>query len=218
MPHSLLSLLLAGVLVASSAAQTPGFRFSNEDQTERAQQAEQQARVEALLATPCRGKIKDQKIVVLVGESSNGSVQANQNAFSAHFDAINSRLRKLGLKTYTQAQIKQKVAQAEIDAYFRNDPDAALGAAKRLAAQYTLKGLISSQTRRNLAVNVNQVSISMNFTLTGANGKVISQASAENASYAGQDTAGLALTLIKERADELVAQLYSDYCQQAGVR
>ena len=67
-------------------------------------------------------------------------------------------------------------------------------------------------------VNVNQVNVSMNFILTGANGKMISQASAENASYAGQDTSGMALTLINERADELVASLYSDYCQNAGVR
>ena len=110
------------------------------------------------------------------------------------------------------------MAQAEIDAYFKNDPDAAISASRHLAAQYILRGLITSQTSRNLAVNVNQVNVSMNFTLTGANGRMISQASAENASYAGSDTAGMALTLINERADELVATLYSDYCQKSGVR
>lgn len=217
MPHPLLILLLACTAL-SGAAQAQGFKFSNEDQTEKAQEAEQQAKVQAMLATPCRNKIKNQKIVVLVGESRNGSVQASQSSFSAHFDAINSRLQTLGLKTYTQAQIKQQVAQAEIDAYFKNDPDAAISASKRLAAQYILKGLITTQAGRNAIINVNQVNISMAFTLTGANGKMISQASAENASYAGQDTSGMALTLINERADELVAQLYSDYCQKAGLR
>jgi len=58
----------------------------------------------------------------------------------------------------------------------------------------------------------------MNFTLTGANGKMISQTGARNESYAGRDTTGMALTLINERADEVVAQLYSDYCQKAGAR
>ena len=29
---------------------------------------------------------------------------------------------------------------------------------------------------------------------------------------------GMALTLINERADEVVAQLYTDYCQKAGTR
>jgi hypothetical protein len=217
MSHPLLILLLACTAL-SGAAQAQGFKFSNEDQAEKAQEAEQQAKVQALLATPCRNKIKNQKIVVLVGESRNGGVQASQSSFSAHFDAINSRLQTLGLKTYTQAQIKQQVAQAEIDAYFKNDPDAAISASKRLAAQYILKGLITTQAGRNAIVNVNQVNISMAFTLTGANGKMISQASAENASYAGQDTSGMALTLINERADELVAKLYSDYCQKAGLR
>ena len=89
-------------------------------------------------------------------------------------------------------------------------------ASKRLSAQYILRGLISSQTAYNTIVRVNQVAIRMNFTLTGANGRTLSQASAENASYAGMDTSGMALTLINEKADEVVAQLYSDYCRMAG--
>lgn len=214
MRHLLTVFACAAVTVASAQ----GFKFSNQDDSDKAKEAEQQARVQAMLATPCRDKIKNQKIVVLIGENRNGAVQTGQTAFSTHFDAINARLQSLGLKTYTQAQIKAQIAQAEIDAFFKNDPDAALNASKRLAAQYSLRGLISTQASRNLAVNVNQVNISMNFTLTGANGKMISQASAENASYAGQDTSGMALTLINERADELVAKLYSDYCQKAGVR
>jgi hypothetical protein len=58
----------------------------------------------------------------------------------------------------------------------------------------------------------------MDFTLTGADGRMISQATAVNESYAGRDTGNMALTLINERADEVVAQLYSDYCQKAGAR
>ena len=214
---ALLALFLACTM-GPSGVQAQGFKFSDDVQTEKAKETERRAKVMAMLQTPCRDKIKNQKIVVLIGESRNGAIQANQSSFSPHFDAINARLLALGLKTYTQAQIRGQVAQAEIDAYFKNDPDAALSASKRLAAQYILKGLISTHASRNLAVNVNQVSIRMNFTLTGANGKMISQANAEDASYAGQDTSGLALTLINEQADELVAKLYSDYCSQAGVR
>jgi hypothetical protein len=212
------SALLFAFALAASHAHAQGFKFSNEDQAEKEQEAERQGKVQAMLQTPCRDKIKNQKIVVLIGESRNGSINASQGAFSPHFDAVNSRLRALGLKTFTQAQITQQVAQAEVDAYFKNDPDAAISASKRLAAQYILKGLITTQASRNAIINVNQVNISMNFTLTGANGRMISQASAENASFAGQDTSGLALTLINERADEIVARLYSDYCRAAGVR
>lgn len=141
-----------------------------------------------------------------------------QNRFSPHFEAVNTRLRALGLRTYTQAQIRAQVAQAEIDAFFRNDPDAALSASRRLAAQYILRGLISTQASRNVVVNLNQVRVSMDFTLTGANGRVVSQANVENASYAGADTSGMALTLIRERAEELVAKLCSDYCRNAASR
>lgn len=216
-PRGLLPVLLVCVALANSA-QAADFRFSTEDSTDRIQEAERQAKVNAKLQTPCRNKIKSQKIMVLIGENRNGATQASQSAFNPHVEAINARLQALGLKTFTQAQIRQQVAQAEIDAYFKNDPDAAISASRRMAAQYILRGLITSQTSRNLAVNVNQVNVSMNFTLTGANGRMISQASAENASYAGNDTAGMALTLINERADELVATVYSDYCQKSGVR
>ncbi len=210
-------LALLFVLVASPA-HAQGFKFSNEDKAEKEQEAERQGKVRALLQTPCRDKIKNQKIVVLIGESRNGRINASQGAFSPHFDAINSRLRAMGLRTYTQAEITQQVAQAEMDAYFKNDPDAAISASKRLAAQYILKGLITTQAGRNAVINVNQVNVGMNFTLTGANGRMISQATAENASFAGQDVSGMALTLINERADEIVARLYSDYCRAAGVR
>jgi hypothetical protein len=203
---------------AAAAVHGQGFKFSNEDQSEKAREAERQAQVQSLLATPCRDKIKNQKIMVLIGEDRNGVIYAGQASYSPHIDAINGRLRSLGLRTYSPEEIRKQVAQAEIDAYFKNDPDAAISASKRLAAQYILRGLIATQSGRNAIVNVNQVSINMNFTLTGANGRMISQADAKNESYAGRDTRGMALTLINERADEVVAQLYSDYCQRAGAR
>ena len=140
-----------------------------------------------------------------------------QASYGSHVNAINQRLRALGLRTYSPEEIRNQVAQAEIDAYFRNDPDAAISASKRLAAQYILRGLIATHASRNPLVNVNQVSIRMDFTLTGANGRTVSQADARNESYAGRDTSGMALTLINERADEVVGQLYSDYCLKAGM-
>jgi hypothetical protein len=213
---SLIAVFMA--FYAATAAHGQGFKFSNEDQSEKAREAERQAQVQSLLATPCRDKIKNQKIMVLIGEDRNGIIYAGQASYSPHIDAINGRLRSLGLRTYSPEEIRRQVAQAEIDAYFKNDPDAAISASKRLAAQYILRGLIATQSGRNAIVNVNQVSVNMNFTLTGANGRMISQADAKNESYAGRDTRGMALTLINERADEVVARLYSDYCQRAGAR
>lgn len=212
--HAVIALLAGLTLCAGALAQ--GFKFSNEDTADKAREAEQQARVQTLLSTPCKAKIKNQKIMVLIAESRDGYLQTKQSSYSGHFDALNARLQGLGLKTTTQAQITAQVAQAEIDAYFKNDPDAALSASKRLSAQYILRGLITSQAGYNAIVRVNQVAIRMAFTLTDAKGRILSQANAENASYAGVDTAGMALTLINEKADEVVAQLYSDYCRLGG--
>lgn len=208
LPIFLLLLALPGIAAAQ------GFKFSNEDKAQEAAKAERQQRIDTQLSTPCRDRIKNRKIMVLIGEEVNGVVQARQAAFSPHFDAINARLQKLGLRTYTQEEIRRQVAQAEIDAYFKNNPDAALSAAKRLAANYTLKGLISARAMRNPMIPVNQVAVSMQFVLTGSNGRPVAQADAQSQSFSGADVQGMALTLINEQAEEVVAKLYSEYCQQ----
>jgi hypothetical protein len=212
-------LAFAAVLALGSvAACAQGFKFSTGDDSRKAEAEERQARVQAQLDTPCLDKIKNQKIMVVIGENRNGRVLAQQSAYDPHFEAINRRLRALGLRTYTPEEIRRQVAQAEIDAFFRNDPDAAINASRRLAAQYILRGLIDTQISRNAIINVNQVAVRLEFVLTGANGRTISQAAASNESYAGRDVLGMALTLLNERADEVVAQLYGDYCRSAGVR
>lgn len=209
------AILLAFWFIAT-AAQAQGFKFSNPPAAvDDAAQAQRQATIAAQLATPCREKIRNRKIMVLIGEERNGFVLAGQASYSRHVEAVNARLAGLGLKTYSPEQIRKQVAQEEIDAYFKNDPDRALSASRRLAAQYVLRGVIASRAVRNAVVNVNQVSVAMDFTLSDASGKPVSTASARNESYAGSDTAGMALTLIEERADEVVARLYSDYCRNA---
>ena len=214
----LLPMLVAALFASAAQGQTPGFKFSDEDKAAEQEKAARDASIAAQLSTPCMQRIKNSKIMVLIAERENGVIHTGQQRFSQHFDAINSRLRSLGLRTYTQAEIRAQVAQAEIDAYFRNDANAALAASRKLAASYTLKGLISSSASVNRIVNVNQVNVSMNFTLTGANGRMLSQVERSGGSYAGADVDGMALTLVNEQADEVVARLYADYCERAGAK
>jgi hypothetical protein len=209
--------LVVAALCASLGAggtHAQGFKFSNPENTAEKEEAERAARVGALLSTPCRDRIKSRKIMVLIGEEVNGVVRAGQSAFSPHFEAVNQRLRKLGLATFTAEEIRKQIAQAEIDAYFKNNPDAALSASKRLAASYTLRGLITSSSTVNPILKVNQVAVGMQFVLTGANGRRISETQTRAQSYAGADVSGMALALINEQAEEAVARLYSDYCSQ----
>ena len=209
-------LLTAAVLTVSAQAQ--GFKFSDPDPADKEAQDKRQTEVQGMLATPCRDKIKNQKIMVVIAENRDGAISANQAVYNTHVSALNDRLQSVGLRTFTPAQIKAQVAQADINAFFKNDPDAAISASRRMAAQYILRGVISSSTHRNAIINVNQVSIGMKFTLTGANGKMISQASAKNESYAGHDVAGMALTLVEESAEDVVAKLYSDHCKLAATK
>lgn len=204
--------------LATGPVGAEGFKFSQPDEADRAESEARESRIAEQLSTPCRADLKGKKIMVVIGEArSNGVIYAQQQNYGPHFQAINTRLRGLGLRTYTPEEIRRQIAQAEIDAYFRNDPDAALAASKRLGASFVLRGLISSQAQRNPMMNVNQVSVNMDFNLAGSNGTQISTAQAHSSSYAGADVSRMALTLVNENADEVVAKLYADYCTNAGL-
>jgi hypothetical protein len=217
-PRSALATLVLLVQVACGPAlAAQGFKFSQEDESDRLEQEARQSKIAEQLSTPCRAGLKDKKIMVIIGvRQSNGYIAAQQQNYGPHFQSINARLRALGLRTYTPDEIRRQIAQAEIDAYFKNDPDAMLNASKRLGASFVLRGLISSQATRNPMMAVNQVTVNMTFTLYGSDGRLISDTEASSGSYAGANIEHMALTLVNEKADEVVPALYADYCRKAG--
>ncbi len=209
---------IIAALFAAAIASGPSyaFKFSEEEAKVRDDSAERAQRVAELVSVPCRDSIKGRKIMTVIAERTSNGYLTSQERYGLHFQAINKRLRALGLKTYTQEEIRRQVAQAEIDAYFRNDPDAALAASKKLGANYVLRGTIHANSGINAVLKINEVAVHMGFTLTGANGRTLSDVSAKAESYSGTDTLGMALTLVEEQADEVVARLYNDYCRSAA--
>lgn len=194
-----------------------GFKFSDEEQKSKAEEAmKEQARSMSIadrLSTPCKAQLKNKKIMLIIGEeSSGGAISANQQNYRPHYEAINQRLRAVGLKTYSPEEIRKQIAQAEIDAYFKGDTDAALAASRRFGASFVLRGLIDAQARVNPIIHVNEVTLNMNFMLTDSSGRMISEATAEGGTYTGADVRGTAAKMINEKADDITAKLYSDYC------
>ena len=151
------------LLSACGPAGADTFSFSGQAAKEKAQQdADAAARaqtIQTLVSVPCDQRLKNQRILFLVGEQQSGRWQTDQGRFGEFVGVIDKRLKGLGLKTYTQQEIKSSIAQAEVDAYFNNDPDAALSASKRLGANHILRGVISSRTGVNAVVQVNEVAV-----------------------------------------------------------
>lgn len=190
------------------------FSFSESEEADHAEKEARTAHIQWLTSVPCRAKLKDQKIGIMIGEQTSGRIHSDQSNYGLFFDAINNRLRALGLKTYTPDQIKKQIAQAEIEAYLGGDPDAAITAARRLAANFLLKGIIVAHTGVNPVIGVKEVSVTMTFTLSDSSGRIISTVTTSSESYSGSDVIGTALKLVNEKADEVVAKLYHDYCRQ----
>ena len=194
------------------AAPAHAFSFAEEDAKERAASSSQHGAPAAIPAA-CKERLKNEHVLVLVAEQGNRGVNADQGRYGAHFMAIDQRLRRQGMQTYTPEEIRKKVAQAEIEAHFRNDPDAALAAAKNMGATLTLRGVMGSRRSVNPILHINEVAVYMNFSLIGADGHLVADASAAADSYSGSDTLGMALTLINEQADGVVSRLIRGYCK-----
>jgi len=223
MAASLHRFWLLGVFLSASLAAHAGqdFKFSTEEakeaelrQQETAANAES---VQKLVSVPCRRQLKNRKILVLIAErSTTDQWDADQTRYASMFHIIDSKLKALGLRTYTQEQIRAQIAQAEVDAYFKNDPDAALAASRKLGADYVIKGEISSRTGVNPISQIDEVSVNIELSLETAKGRALSEVETHADSYSGSDTMRTAAQLVREHADALVAQLYNDYCTQAG--
>lgn len=191
------------------------FSFSEEEAMSASKEFARRDHVADLLDVPCKSSLKGKKIGVVVGEMHNGRVVTKNIEYSALFDLINQRLKAIGLKTYTHDEIKKQVAQAEIEAYMNNDPDAAIAASRKLGASFMLKGVISSTSAFNPVVGIKEVSVMMTFTLTSSSGKTISIVDVSMQSWSGADVFATAHRLVKEEADIVVAKLYNDFCRNA---
>jgi len=191
-----------------------GFRFSEEEAKARAEA--DAGKVAAIEISPtCRKRLGGERVLLLIAERGNSGINAEQSRYSLHFNGIEKRLRGYGMRTYSQAEIKRQIAQAEIDAHFRNDPDAALAAAKKLGATLILRGMISSQRGINPVLKINEVAVNMGFSLQ-AGARSLADVDAKADSYSGTDTVGMALKLIDEQADDVVNRLVAGYCAARG--
>lgn len=207
------ALLACAICLGAVSARASDNKFSFSGQEDAAKQA---AAIPAQVSVPCQQRLKNKKILLLLGEHTADQWMTDQGRYAQLYQVIESRLQALGLKTYTQQQIKASIAQAEIEAYFKNDPDAAVSASKRLGASYILRGSISSQAGVNPVVQVNEVAVNIDLTLLDVDGRILSDVSTHSDSYSGTDTLHTALALVREQADSLIARLYNDYCREGA--
>ena len=127
-----------------------GFKFSDPDPAQQAEQAAQAAREDRIayeLSTPCRADLKGKKIMLIIGEQqSNGYVSAQQQNYGPHYQAINGRLRSLGLRTYhAGGDPRARSSRPRSTPISRTIPTARCRPQKRLGASFILRGLISSR-------------------------------------------------------------------------
>lgn len=211
--------IVFALLIGFFAAHALAFSFSEDEsrQSGKQQAAAAKQRAGASISPACKDALRGKTVMVVIGERTARGMSSEQSAYSSHFQAIDRRFKRLGLNTISQADMKAKIAQAEINAYLNNDMDAALNASKKMGTDFILRGVMSSRSAINPVLGIPEVYVSMRFTLNGADGRIYSEAGASAESYSGTNTGSMALTLINEQADGVVARLYRDYCSAVGI-
>jgi hypothetical protein len=211
----LLAAALAAMLVTPAPA--AAFSFGEEEQRDRdAEHHERARRAEAAggVGAACRAEIAKHKTVIVIAERASGGLRTEQTTYGPHFQVLSRGLRDLGVRTFTQEEIRAQIAQEEVDAYFRNDPDAALGASRKLGADLVLRGMIGSRSVFNEFMGLREVAVTIALTLADASGRVIAESGASADSYSGADTLGMSLRLMNENATGVLAKLFRDYCRR----
>ena len=181
------TLLVLLLPFAVAAAHGQGFKFSQPDDTERAAQAAREDRIAYELSTPCRADLKGKKIMV---DHRRAAGQRLRHCPAAELRPAlpgDQRAAALARPAHVHARGDQarRSRRPRSTRISRTIPTWRLSAAKRLGASFVLRGLITSEATMNPIIAVNQVSVSMGFTLTGSNGRIISDVGANAASYAG---------------------------------
>jgi hypothetical protein len=217
----MLVVVLAAALLAPPAA--IAFSFTEEEQRDHdAAHHERARRREAAgggagIGAACRAELAKHKTVIVVAERAGDGLRTDQTPYGPHFQVLSRGLRDLGVRTFTQEEIRAQIAQGEVDAYFRNDPDGALEASRKLGADLVVRGVISSRSVFNEFMGLSEIAVTTTLTLADASGQVIAESGASADSYSGYDTLAMSLRLMNENAAGVLVKLFRDYCgQRAG--
>jgi len=208
-------------LVFAATDRSEAFSFSEKEEreTQACQRAaeERKQEIRHLLSVPCDEKLKKRKIALIIGEQvEERGIIYEPGKYGPLFQEISQRLKALGLRTYTQEEIRAQIAREEVNAFLNNDVNAAASAAQRLGARTFLKGMIRSKIRLNPVVRIEEVFVTMAFTLVDASGRVLSNVTAGGDSFSGADSMAVALDIVRSEADLVAARLYSDYCKNGA--
>lgn len=87
-------------------------------------------------------------------------------------------------------------------------------AAGKQAADLIVRGVIEGSQGINRTLGINEVDLTADFTLLLSNGNAVAAASASGGSFAGNNTKQAIRSLWDEKSEEVVGQLFNDYCAE----
>jgi len=212
-------LLVVMVLSLGRTVAAAPFSFEDYEREEAAEEARgagsQRRSLNRLLSVDCPPATLTKRIALVITEDHRYRSRywaSREQGYAQMFEQINASLGRLGLRTYTQAQIRAQIERAERGAVAIGDVDAALGAAERLGADLVLNANIRSTVSVNRVYGVEEVSLAMSFDLRTRDGIFVSSLARSGTSLSGTDTFQAANALVRQHADGVAAQLYHDLC------
>ena len=82
------------------------------------------------------------------------------------------------------------------------------------AADYVLRGTVSSQASANRLIALNEVSVNAAISVAAANGQLVASHVSREESYAGSDLSAAYLEVVAAQTTALAGQIYGDLCRR----
>ena len=223
------------LLFLFSTAICHSFTFSEYEKQKNVSQENITNSRQLLSTLSCPASLTGKKIATMIGEQhrddyngNNGTIitigepdwdrkfGTQKQVYGPLVSQLNQGFSQLGLKTYTCDEINSQIARAEQEAFLNNDMEGALTAAKRLQADFLVKGIISTRTQTNNVLKIEEVFVTISLTLYDKNGNQLSTALVKKAVFSDTDTLGTVQSLVKDQSYTIVYQLFKDYCREAN--
>jgi hypothetical protein len=170
----------------------------------------------AKLPLECRKRVHNKKVLVLVDERYADEYHMVQEDYGSLVGIISFQLQAFGLRTFTNTEQRQYLADLRARDYFTASDTVSVPLP--LDTDFILRGVIRSIVAENPILKINEVHMDIWMDLREPYGRILADATTPTSSYAGMNTLSMAMELVKEEADDLLAQLFEDYCKTLVIR
>jgi hypothetical protein len=163
--------------------------------------------------TQCPAELLNKKVAVILGSAS---VDATSEVVKDVGALLESKLLNCGLQVIDQATVEKIIPEQEKQLILRGDTVGAVTLSEKLGADLLLTGQLTVKVRpiEGMQTNLKSVYVTVSLKLLSSKNSQAVSSKTWSGKGAGVEPSRTVLDVIGKKADELVSEIYQEYCQK----